>query len=69
MIELATAIAAALLGVLLDRLRDWHDRRRRLAGALRDERLTQYQAARRINDRIDGALADEGDLSALVDRL
>ena len=69
MIELATAIAAALAGAVLDRLMGWFERQKRQQAAIRQDRLERQFALERRHAAIDREIADETDLGALVDRL
>ncbi|MGD1888148.1 MAG: hypothetical protein ACFB01_13700 [Cohaesibacteraceae bacterium] len=69
MIELAAALVASLFGVLLDRFDRWSDRQKRHQAAIRQDRAEQKRAIENARARIEREIANETDLSALVDRL
>ncbi|MEM1284494.1 MAG: hypothetical protein AAGH43_03840 [Pseudomonadota bacterium] len=69
MIELAAALVASLFGVLLDRFDRWSERQNRQRAAIRQDRAEQKRAIEDARARIEREIANETDLSALVDRL
>ncbi|MEM6712464.1 MAG: hypothetical protein AAF590_09305 [Pseudomonadota bacterium] len=66
---LISTVLAALLGVLLERLDLWAQRRRTQALSVRLTNVEAQLRAERINAHIDRSIASEDDLRVLLDRL